>query len=220
LYRCFRASCGKKGFIGDFKKREVTLPQKRKGPPKYPGGLINLHPDEIAEHFGKYEISQTDVTQNGIRRTTDGEWFYFPIFNYRGLQIGEHLRRINKDKPGSKARTFRWTEDTLLYFPIGNGFNGRLVLVEDPISAIKVSKIENCAALLGTHLGDDALQLLKLMMIQRVVIMCDGDSAGRKAAIGIKDRLAPFFHVRTVYLDLGRNPRDISYRELRRFLLI
>lgn len=217
LYYCFRASCGAKGFVRDFKTRRNDFHQERRKYPRYTGGLRNLSAKEIWEFFGKYSLAQHDITQNGIRRTTNGRWLYFPIFNYRALQIGEQLKRVD-NQPGAKAVTFRWTQDSLLYFPVGSGYSRRIVVVEDPISAIKVSKLETTTALLGVSIGEDTPVLFNMLRIEKIVIMCDGDSAGRVATIGIKDKLAPFFDTTAVFLDSGKDPKDLSYKQLKEIL--
>ena len=93
-----------------------------------------------------------------------------------------------------------------------------VVLTECPWGVLRLAQIRIPAvALLGTHLS--AAQYHLLEPLPRLVVVMDGDKAGRKAARAISQRLP-----RTIVVKLpdGRDPDDMKDMELaktRRFLL-
>jgi len=74
-------------------------------------------------------------------------------------------------------------------------------------------------ALLGTNLTDDGLSLLHKIGIKKVVLMLDGDAAGRIATAKLSNKLSPFFEVVPVYLESGKDPKDIPLEELKEICL-
>ena len=68
-------------------------------------------------------------------------------------------------------------------------------------------------SLLGTHLSE--MQLRILAMIPQVVLMLDGDPAGRKAALVINARLQSHTRSEIVMLPEGQDPDDLCDHELR-----
>ena len=93
-----------------------------------------------------------------------------------------------------------------------------LVLTECPWGVLRLAQLQIPAiALLGIHLSTAQQQLLE--HLPRLVVLMDGDNAGRKAAMAISQRLP-----RTIVLDLpeGQDPDDMTDMELaktRGFLL-
>lgn len=101
----------------------------------------------------------------------------------------------------------------------------RLVLVEDAFSAFKV------AAALRMHqqyaavacLGTAVRPALALEIAQRnfeqVVLLFDGDDAGRRAAVDAHRQLRPFTRTITLQLTDGMDPKDLHQGELARIIL-
>ena len=89
-----------------------------------------------------------------------------------------------------------------------------LVLVEDQVSAIKVSKVQYCAALMGTNLSDQGIKQLMTLGIKKVILMLDGDDAGLKASMKLQRELSAHFIVKPVLLEKGNDPKHKSLEEL------
>jgi DNA primase len=93
-----------------------------------------------------------------------------------------------------------------------------VVLVEGFFDCMKVTQAGfPCVALMGSTMSKAQEKLLE--DFGHVVVMLDGDEAGRTAAEGIIDRLQrSVFHVDLVELTDGMQPDQLSSDELRRLL--
>jgi len=88
-----------------------------------------------------------------------------------------------------------------------------IVLVECPWAVMRLSQIGIPAvALLGTYLSQTQRKLLS--NASRVIIMLDGDPAGKKAAMRIKDILQSYTCVSIAALPSGLDPDDLSDHQL------
>lgn len=85
-----------------------------------------------------------------------------------------------------------------------------IVVVECPWAVMRLAQagISTAVALLGTHLSD--VQAAWLRPAPRVLLLLDGDRAGRKATAAISQRLACVCH----QLPEGCEPEDLSRQEL------
>jgi len=109
----------------------------------------------------------------------------------------------------------RLPKSTLLYgwHHARTGLARGLVLVECPWGVLRLAQLRIPAvALLGTHLS--AVQHDLLLQLPRVLLMMDGDTAGRKAAVTISRRLVPHVEVITMNLSDDQDPDDLSDEQL------
>jgi DNA primase len=67
-------------------------------------------------------------------------------------------------------------------------------------------------ALLGIHLSPTQRDLLRT--IQPVILMLDGDCAGRRATTRIQNALEPNTKVHTITLPLDHDPDDLTDNQL------
>lgn len=217
LYHCFRASCGKKGIIGDT-SRPFDNPEKRRSTYRHFSGDLSQLPElPFGKYFGTHGLERDYVQAQGIRFAPRDQRIYIPIYNSRGFQIGENLKAIHAgQKP--RADMYRWGEELLIHFPLGQALEEVLVLTEDQISAIKTALIVPSAALLGTNMNDDCLTLFRKIGIKKIIRIMDGDHAGHKATIRIENKLRPFFETRAVYLPPGMDPKDCTLQQLEELL--
>ena len=89
-----------------------------------------------------------------------------------------------------------------------------VVVVEDAWSVMRLTQLDIPAvALLGIHLSDFQLKLLAKK--NRIILMLDGDHAGRKAAEKLQPVLNRFTSTSTITLPDGIDPDDLSDAELR-----
>ena len=88
-----------------------------------------------------------------------------------------------------------------------------LVIVEGPWGVMRLAQLNIPAvALLGIHLS--ATQRDLLATFQRVILMLDGDWAGRCAATRIRNALAPSTKVKLITLPPDHDPEQLSDNEL------
>jgi DNA primase len=95
---------------------------------------------------------------------------------------------------------------------------GLVVLVEGFFDCIRVTQAARpCVSLMGCSLsGQQEAQLVA--HFRQVVVLLDGDEAGRRAAQEIAARLAPKLWVRVMDLPDGQQPDQFSTEELQRVL--
>ena len=88
-----------------------------------------------------------------------------------------------------------------------------LFIVEGPWDVMRLTQLNIPAvALLGIHLSPTQRELLRT--IQRVILMLDGDCAGRRAATRIRNALEPNTKVHTITLPLDHDPDDLTDNQL------
>lgn len=206
LFHCFRASCGKSGMIGDYYKspvKDTVGPEKFN---KYTGFLLNMPKPLWEKTLEPYGISFAQTKFQGIKFAPDENRIYFPIYSYLGYQIGETLKAIDKSvKP--KNLTNRWGDIPLIHFPMGQRTSSHLVLVEDHISAIKLSWWYTSAALMGTHLSEEAFQMLIRNRFTEFTLFLDGDAL--LAAYKIANKYGSFAKFNIINTPEGKDPKDL-----------
>lgn len=218
VYKCFRAKCGFQGAISLLPNPE----KKPKVPKKVYTGKLEPIPSSLWEtHFKPYDISQATLLEQGISFATDINRIRFPLYDYRGYMFGENLRAISPEqKP--KALINKFNDVPNLHFPLRVSSwpysslttSSTIMLVEDQVSALKLSYVKYCAALMGTNLSDEGLMQLRQIGIKTVILMLDGDDAGLKASMTLKEKLSPFFIVKVILLEKGKDPKDLSMGQL------
>ena len=88
-----------------------------------------------------------------------------------------------------------------------------LVIVEGPWAVMRLAQLNIPAvALLGIHLSPTQRDLLRTL--QRVILMLDGDCAGRRATTRIRNALEPNTKVHTITLPLDHDPDDLTDDQL------
>jgi DNA primase len=91
-----------------------------------------------------------------------------------------------------------------------------IVVVEGPFSVFHLAQcgVTNVVATLGSSLSDE--QAILLARLRRpVVIIFDGDDAGRRGAQAAIEKLAPLAFVRSIALVDGHQPTDLSTENVR-----
>ena len=91
---------------------------------------------------------------------------------------------------------------------------GAVVLVEGFFDCMKVVQAGHvCVALMGCSLSERQEKQL-IAHFKQVVLMLDGDEAGRQASSEIAGRLVHRVHVRIVDLPDGKQPDQLSAWEI------
>ena len=88
-----------------------------------------------------------------------------------------------------------------------------LVIVEGPWAVMRLAQLNIPAvALLGIHLSSTQRDLLRTW--KHVILMLDGDCAGRRATTRIQNALEPDTKVHTIQLPLDHDPDDLTDDQL------
>jgi DNA primase len=143
-----------------------------------------------------------------------------PIENEVGELVAYAGRSIDGREPKYKLPTGFKKSQVLYNLPraVEENSTDRVVLVEGFFDCIKVVQAEHvCVALMGCSMSDEQeLQLVR--HFRRVLVMLDGDEAGRKAAGEIVSRLAWNLWIRAIEVPDGSQPDQLSPSELQQLL--
>ena len=216
LYNCFRAKCGARGFIpnqlyGGY--REIK-PAKVKKSNMYKGELYSI--GLVSEWFHK----TWGLDPVGIFATADDE-FLFPIEDYRGYNKGWVVRQprfkgqdcpmVSSKSPDYPKALTRMDDDkySRLSWTRGNEWSPHVVLVEDYLSALKITQNSTArgVALNGVYLGQKEIEELNTAGVRFVDIWLDPGATD--AAYKLQFRLMFSFEELNV-LTANKDPKDID----------
>ena len=140
------------------------------------------------------------------------------LHDLQGHPIGYAARRLH---PKQVQLYGKWKlppalpKSALLYnfYRVSSYTHKALVIVEGPWAVMRLAQLNIPAvALLGIHLSPTQRDLLRT--IERVILMLDGDCAGRRANTRIQNALEPNTKVHTITLPLDQDPDDLTDNQL------
>ena len=222
---CYR--CGK---FGKFSKdKEVNLPSRITG--KWCTNVIfdqvgdqDLKLPRDTQFFVKDWPVQAKTYFKKARMTTEQCEFWrmgyspslrkvvIPVYR-NGVLIGYQLRRIFDEDPSPKYITRRTTKEFYKLFPkTGN----TCVLVEDMLSAIRVSKFTTALCMFGTEVSHAMVKLLA--GYSNVIIFLDNDNAiVKKKQMDIQNKLE-LWVPNVLILRSPKQPKDYTDTDLQTIL--
>jgi hypothetical protein len=175
-------------------------------------------------------LRQKKIRPETARRFETGSWagngflkncVGVRLHDTSGHPVGYAGRRIH---PADIRRYGKWKfpsglpKSGLLYnwHRCGSAMKKGLVVVECPWGVMRLSQAGIPAvALLGIHLSPVQFELLR--KVPRILLMPDGDTAGRNAFRHIGNCLDSHTRVRTILLPEGLDPDDLDDLELKKF---
>ena len=168
---CYR--CGYyKGANGITKLVNSLQPIDNKGV-YLPSDCDVSYPYKALQWVEQYELNRNDLLSTHTLWSEEEQRLIFPVFGDRESLIAFQGRWFGEGK------AVKWygkgnLKDT---FNLLGRWQDKLVLVEDIISAIKVSKVVGCMPLYGSHIDFHRWKRLKLLLNQgvRVIIWLDKD---------------------------------------------
>ena len=143
-----------------------------------------------------------------------------PIENERGELVAYAGRSIDGAEPKYKFPVgFKKSQVVYNLVRAHEDSGGTtVVLVEGFFDCMKVTQAEfPCAALMGCSMSA-AQENLLANHFNRIIVMLDGDDAGRTGAIEVAGRLARHVLVRTAELSDGKQPDQLPEEEIRSIL--
>jgi hypothetical protein len=157
LYKCHRASCGKSGFIPTIASSLPTTPQReeRRKTRPYTGEYLPLNGTEIQFFYDEYGLEYKEICDFSYDPRTGR--IVQPWHTVLGHLGGHILRGYHGQKP--KSLTY-WNNDgvPMVDYYIKFPWDRSIWLVEDQLSAIKLSRFENSAALLGAYISPEVAE--------------------------------------------------------------
>lgn len=223
---CFR--CGRSGYYrGKATLKSKAFGESRSSDVNSTNGdaLFGYNPGttEVADWPGQARawirrsgVSDHDVKHYGINYSPDDRRILIPIYGSDGDLLQYQTRRVFEDDPRPKYIGY-YRERVAVC--LGNHLGGRrIVLVEDYLSGIRVSKYSPVMVLFGTKLRPDQFTFLFKFGFDEFLIWLDDDNLiVQKAQMRIKRDLDKIGKC-LIYHGKGVSPKDVTDDELQRIL--
>ena len=164
-------------------------------------------PDEAWQYVKKYYLTNALIKHHNIYWSNTVKRIIFP--NERrasscawGRSLDKHPKWIKYGNPKGIVYPYR-TDNT-----------EELVLVEDCISAIRVSQFKDCLSLSGTSIKEGMDKIIQPH--KKILIWLDGDIAGIRGAEKIRREFKLYKDVRVI--NSKRDPKELTNKEIHGFL--
>lgn len=171
-----------------------------------PADVTTELPYEARQWLNKYELTRLDISRNHIMWSEKYSRIVFPYFNEAEL-LAWQGRYIGEDK--TKAKWFSQGKIHEIIYPL-QVHQRQAVLVEDIISAIKVSKIRGAIPIFGSSVSTKQILRLK-SIVDEVWFWLDPDMRGKSLKLAhISNTLGLTAH--TIFSD--KDPKEHSLEKI------
>lgn len=215
LYRCFRAKCRAKGFISSIPgTRRIDLPKKKKAftPRIFRHDLVALPESVHKLLFDKYGLTKEETNKQGFKYEPKYDRIFMPVFDARGEEFGCITKALRRQSGVPKSLTYFTRETPGIHYVRGATAGGKPVcVVEDILSAVKVSRFINTVALLGTTINNEKIVELR-KVTQDLILMLDADACA--TALYYKKKYSFYFRNFLVIMLSKEDPKDMKEEEL------
>ena len=176
-----------------------------------PADITTELPYEARVWLGRYSLSRLDLTSNNVMYSPSLQRIVFPYFDQTGLLAwqGRYVGTEDKAKWWSQGKIHE------IIHPI-NINNGEAVLVEDIISAIKVSKIKGAIPIFGSSISAKHFLRLK-QVVGRVWLWLDPDMRSKSVKMA---SLANLLGLEAIVVFSDKDPKDYTHEEIKTFLKV
>lgn len=192
LYMCHRATCARKGrvFLGALPENNSHATPASFTPRIFDTPTRILTEEEAGILWDRYRLGYPDINRYGLRATiSDTPRLVVPVRSISGAIRGYETRWLvpqGGQGKGAKTLHYRHIDEPWMGWFFNPGvFRGAppkktVVLVEDVLSAIKVSRQFVCVSLMGSHLSDaHVTELAKMCRGFEIVLALDRDAADK-----------------------------------------
>lgn len=171
------------------------------------------YPSRALEWISQYELNVNDLLNNHVLWSEYKQRLIFPIYDNTGLLAYQGRYFGNETKP-------KWdTRGDLknIFHILGKG--NSLVLTEDIVSAIKVSKITRAMPLFGCSVGTTRFKRIKTMLgaHEKVFVWLDPDKR-KEAVLEARRGILCGINVSPIFSD--KDPKEMKYEQIKQILQI
>lgn len=172
------------------------------------------YPQRALEWIEQYELNRNDLLSHNVVWSEFYKRLIFPVYGEQNELLAYQGRYFGDD-----AKAVKWWGEGPLneIFNILGECSKTLVLVEDIISAIKVSKLTQCMPLYGSAISVNRFKrLFKLYGKEtKVVIWLDKDKSSEGALFR---RRGTLLGLSCTTIISTKDPKEYSYEEIREYL--
>lgn len=185
LYICHRAKCGKHGRINRDKTFTESPTSQISFVPRCYSALTRVPSREEIEYLKqRYFIQPSDVYRYRLAVTTDqAEKLVIPIYGPRFNKRGYEARVFIKENSGPKTMHYKEVDEPWLgwFFTNSSSINSikPVVIVEDVLSAIRVSQKATAVSLMSSHMA--MKDIMEVARLTDDIILCLDKDATQKA---------------------------------------
>ena len=198
--------------IDNLKARLLRSKSVTKSGVMLPEDAWGMIPKVALEWLGKYHLTKEDIAKLNPLYSQSKDLLIFPFYDMDREIIAWQGRYFGANKNYPKYVTYG-TKDMLSMFP-GPEQTKTVSVVEDVISAIKVSKVTDTLALLGSYLSLKTANRLT-RTYDHLVLWLDADKY--KEAVATSSRLSPLFKsVKVIYTEL--DPKEYNAEEIKKYV--
>jgi len=172
-------------------------------------------PEDVRRRLRAYGLSDRELVDNDIRYSAEMDGLYLTVFNHLG-PIGYTLRRFNWDGP-KYLFDISNSDGPAVHVPPATELRGTVVLTEDVLSAIKVSRHANAVACLGTSPSVTVLSWLIKTYSDFVIFFDDDNKIVKKQQRVLRNTLNNMGTCRII-TGVGKDPKACSNAELKELL--
>lgn len=228
LYKCHRASCGRSGRLAvwGFRLRQISFGEGQVSdssaetgesftPRLYTGDTLELGDEWATELLDLYEIRREEATREGWRTELGTGNLVVPVRSHLGVERGVEVRRSKIQIPyakGPKTSPYRVLDEPWMgwYRTIKSG---PTFLVEDAISALKVSRHFQVVCLHGSHISLEMLiEIISVVGNKEMVLALDRDATSKALKFIVEWRfIAPNFRA----VPLSKDMKYLSDKEIK-----
>lgn len=202
---CFRCT------YGTGRTRISEAVERRDSTVVLPADVTTELPIEARQWLGLYSLPRLAITNNHVMYSPSLERIIFPYFDQTGLLAwqGRYVGKENKPKWWSQGKIHE------IIHPI-NVNNREAVLVEDIISAIKVSKVKGAIPIFGSTIS--AKHFLRLSsIVDKVWIWLDPDMRTKSIKM---TSMAQLLGLEASVVFSDKDPKEHSHEEIKTLLKV
>lgn len=173
-----------------------------------PADCDTNYPQRALAWIEQYELTKNDLYAHNVLWSESNQRLIFPYYGSEGL-LAWQGRYFGQEK---KGKWFSQGNLKELFHVLGSG--DEIILVEDIVSAIKVSRYTSCMPIFGSYIGSVRFKRLKVLT-KKVVVWLDPDK--RKESITELRRASLMgLEARIIYSD--KDPKEESYERIQECL--
>lgn len=160
-----------------------------------------------------YGISDAELEQHRILYSEEKDQLIFPIYGKSGI-VAWQARNFNPERL-AKGKYYSVGNFDSIEVQFGDFDNEEIVLTEDYISALKVSRHTNASPIFGAHISNNRLnRLIRRFKYLAVWLDYDKRSEARKATLRA---LQHGFEARSIHTEL--DPKELSDKDIQKYLM-
>jgi len=219
-FQCYCGGCdGRWGFLD-----RKSNPSFRKGKDQEPKHKYDYELEVLSPHgqdylFNRYGLYVYDVERHSIKFNRERDTFVYPCFDETGIQVGLVDRDYFHNRNPKALSYFSKPNVPKMFWSMKPYLakSDWIAIVEDPVSAIKLSRYMRTVAVLGSKLRQNQFQ--DIIKVSRKFLVClDPDEAGRTGARNLKKAFNSFLEDRKNCF-FSKDPKDTSTEEIENKLL-